>query len=545
MSEYWKYTQEAVLLLITIKLVTLVFKYRKRAIGTSERKDIYPEIPAWPLLGSLPEVVWNCTNLLEWAAQLERIYGPGVSLTLPRLRLIEISRPDWIEHVQKTNFQNYVKGSFFHEVMSDVFGQGIFVVDGPAWRSTRQTTTRLFNAQNFQAIVTPAMHQTLRSFNDLLSVKAKEGVIVELDDLFHRFTLDSFLKMTFGRDSGGLNLVNTGENSDPFAKAFDFVQKQMDLRFTFSAGSLFLGRILGKRPKTIAARQTLDQYVYDLIDDRSKADMRTKTSHDLLGLFMSFCDEKGAPLSRTELKDSALNLIIAGRDTTAQALSWTFFHLIKNPELLEPMREEIEGLLPTDEDLVDYNNYKQFKNVLAVFYEALRLHPSVPKVRPRNYLHLLTLINSLRNAKFAVKHDKLPDGPLIEPNDCLRWSDWQMARNPNIWGPDCEEFKPSRWIDEDGKLKQYSQWTFHAFNGGPRICIGMHLATLEAVAAIVEIVRRYDLVFSPGWLQSVPKIRKITPQSKEQTPRYGSSLTLPMAQPMKVILTRRGQGQNS
>lgn len=162
-----------------------------------------------------------------------------------------------------------------------------------------------------------------------------------------------------------------------------------------------------------AARQTLEGYVYELIDARSEADTPAETYRDLLGLFMEFSDEKGASLSRSELKDSALNLIIAGRsalvettfikiwrvsyepnlfhdtqillgfqyrDTTAQALSWTFFHLIKQPHLIAPLRLEIGDRLSEDE-LVNYDNYKQFVNVLAVFHEALRLHPSVPKVR--------------------------------------------------------------------------------------------------------------------------------------------------------------------
>ena len=68
------------------------------------------------------------------------------------------------------------------------------------------------------------------------------------------------------------------------------------------------------------------------------------------------------------------------RDTTAQALSWTFFYLIRNPDVVEKMRVEIEQLMASNDELVDYSNYKQFTYNLAVFYEALRLHPSVPKV---------------------------------------------------------------------------------------------------------------------------------------------------------------------
>ncbi|EGG03077.1 cytochrome P450 monooxygenase [Melampsora larici-populina 98AG31] len=492
MEEHLNFFKEAVLLLIFLRLAALIYKYRNRAslwplpaaIGTSERKDVYQDLPGWPLLGQLPEVILNSRSLLEWNSRKERTYGLGFSVTLPGMRLIEISRPDWIEHVQKTNFQNYVKGNFFREVMSDVFGQGIFVADGAKWKSTRQVTARILNAHNFRTIVAPAIHDTLRAFNDLLEVKANEGSIVELDDFFHRFTLEAFIQMTRPRP---------GRSSIPFHMHSTLFRDNL----TFGSSLLPSQRIL-----------------------------EAETPRDLLGLFMEFSDEKGVSLSRDELKDSALNLIIAGRDTTAQALSWTFFHLTKRPELLVPIREEIARLIPNDDVMVDYDSYKQFTNVLAVFYEALRLHPSVPK-----------------NAKFALNHDKLPDGPLIQPGDCLRWrSDWQMARDPNIWGLDCAEFKPSRWIDPDGKLKQYGQWKFHAFNGGPRICIGMHLGTMEAVGVIVEIARRYDLQFAPGWLSRVPKIEKITPQCTEQTPKYGSSLTLPMAERMELILTTRDKG---
>lgn len=122
----------------------------------------------------------------------------------------------------------------------------------------------------------------------------------------------------FGREIGYLHLAKTGKASDPFAESFDFVQKQLDLRFILTAFSVRLGRLLAKRPKMTAARQTLEGYVYELIDARSEADTPAETYRDLLGLFMEFSDEKGASLSRSELKDSALNLIIAGRSALVE-----------------------------------------------------------------------------------------------------------------------------------------------------------------------------------------------------------------------------------
>ncbi|KAA1091682.1 hypothetical protein PGTUg99_003031 [Puccinia graminis f. sp. tritici] len=180
---------------------------------------------------------------------------------------------------------------------------------------------------------------------------------------------------------GSLKAGLSGQKTEPFAEAFDYVQKQLDLRFIMTAIWVRLGRFVGNRPKMIAARRTLENYAYELIDSRAaNPNKDTQVYQDLLGLFMSFTDEKGLSLSRSELKDSALNLIIAGRDTTAQALSWTFFHLIRNPDVVAKMRAEIDQLMASNDELVDYLNYKQFTYNLAVFYEALRLHPSVPKV---------------------------------------------------------------------------------------------------------------------------------------------------------------------
>jgi cytochrome P450 len=145
-----------------------------------------------------------------------------------------------------------------------------------------------------------------------------------------------------------------------------------------------------------------------------------------------------------------LNLIIAGRDTTAQALSWTIFHLLSKPELIEPMRTEVEEL-----GVINYDSYKSLHQTNAVFSEGLRLHPSVPKA-----------------AWQALGDDVLPGGIRVEKGDFVLWSDWMMARDEEVWGEDAKQFKPSRWIDESGELKKESQFKAHMFNSGYRLCLG-------------------------------------------------------------------------
>jgi len=118
--------------------------------------------------------------------------------------------------------------------------------------------------------------------------------------------------------------------------------------------------------------------------------------------------------------------------------------------------------------------------------------------------------------------------------------DWSMGRNPDIWGEDCLEFKPyTRWIDEKGELVRESQWKMHAFNGGPRICLGLTLATFEAVSVLSTLVQHFDFSFPEGWWENVEKSKGIEGVSIDVTPLYLPSTTLPMKHPMPVLVKNR------
>ncbi|POW16399.1 hypothetical protein PSHT_06788, partial [Puccinia striiformis] len=475
----------------------------------------------------LPRIIANRSRSLEDTTSTALKFGPGYSFTVPGLRIIDVSKPEWIEYLQKSTPPHSIQilatfmihipsclgmGPLLQPVMLDVLGHGIFVADGPAWKRARQATVSIFTHKTFKVNDTKS---TPISFS-------KDLGICDAGYLSHSGLSTALPQLT--------------DPTTEFPKAFDLAQNQMDFRLTATPGWQLLEWLnigsMGKRMKESC--QILDEFVYSLIDQRladlsRKPDLHDKeSSHpDLLSLFITTRDERGGGLGRAELRDTALNLIIAGRDTTAQALSWAFFHLVMNKELICKIRDETIEVLgddPVDDQLsVSYENYKQFVWTHAVVLEALRLHPSVPK-----------------NAKIALSDDKIPGGPTIEAGDMVRWSDWQMARDPSIWGDDCGDFKPQRWIDDTGSIKQFGQFKFHAFNGGPRLCPGMNLAILEAVKVIVQVLREFELEFAEGWLENVPKgefIEGVT--SQYRTPMYSASLTLPMDNPMMISVRLR------
>lgn len=143
-----------------------------------------------------------------------------------------------------------------------------------------------------------------------------------------------------------------------------------------------------------------------------------------------------------------MNFIIAGRDTTAQALSWMFYLMHRqdaDPAVVRQLQEEtdriLQGGLPT------YDTVKQMKYTEACFHETLRLYPSVAK-----------------NIKVCVQDDVLPGGFKVYKDEKIGWSSWAMGRNEDIWGPDAKTFNPDRWLTGE----KPSSSKFVSFHLGPR-----------------------------------------------------------------------------
>ncbi|KAE8239249.1 hypothetical protein A4X06_0g8419, partial [Tilletia controversa] len=256
----------------------------------------------------------------------------------------------------------------------------------------------------------------------------------------------------------------------------------------------------------------------------SLAQLSKKDGKDLLDLFMETTQD------REELLIVVLNFLIAGRDTTAQLLSWFFYEMMAHPEHLDGIRRELTEVLgdcPEEGYRLPYDRMRDIPYTFACITEALRLHPSVPK-----------------NGKRCVKDTLLvPSGPnpsnlppvQIYKGEMAGWSDWVMARLPEVWGDDCAEYRPSRFLDSasestegHGGIKQYSQWQQHMFNGGPRLCLGMNLANFEALSIVAAVVPLFDI----HWAKADQG------QTASWPPKYVSSITHPM-EPYQVEFRRR------
>jgi len=448
-----------------------------------------------------------------------------------------------VTHILKGNFDNYVKGPAMKFRFLPLLGDGIFNADGEIWRWHRKTSAHLFNVAAFRSTVLATFNKHVSHVIQILLQQSD----LDLHALMHSCTLDSIGEIAFGMQINSLSshIENPSGATTPgleFEKSFDYLQQFAAETYTNPMWPFkrFFTWHLWRYPMHV---RTVDNYAYSAVRAR-RAEMRERGPEafssgpgkrtDLLSLYFSHKigddfgdnnDENGtdgeekvkksspAELSDKMLRDILLNFVIAGRDTTAQALSWSLFELSRNPEIQNRARAEVlqewktMTVTPSDSAAeVSFESLGRMRYLDAVCHETLRLYPSVPK-----------------EAKYAQQDDVLPDGFKVHKGDSVCFFPWVMGRTVALWGEDCLVFRPERFLD----TPKPSPFIFTAFQAGPRTCLGQNLALLEMKCVLARLLAVFSF--------QIPKQNATA--TAVQTPRYGYSLTLPMAAPLKLTVT--------
>ncbi|XP_019183432.1 PREDICTED: alkane hydroxylase MAH1-like [Ipomoea nil] len=178
------------------------------------------------------------------------------------------------------------------------------------------------------------------------------------------------------------------------------------------------------------------------------------------------------------LRDTFVTLIIAGGDTTASALTWFFLLLAQNPQVEAKILHHILQL-KQNKKVFKVEECQKLTYLHAAICESLRLFPSVPL-----------------NHKIPIEKDILPSGHVVTPNIKIIMSFYSMGRMDTVWGEDCMEFKPERWISPDGGIKRQPSYKYPVFNAGPRSCIGRDMAftMIKMIAATIICHYQFQLV---------------------------------------------------
>ncbi|KAF9925811.1 hypothetical protein FBU30_004460 [Linnemannia zychae] len=551
-----------------IYLVFILIRYRTTSISAIPRYDL-PGPKGHPLIGNTIEMAQHPPGSThQRQMSLHKEFGNVFALTVLGLgRVIHVRDPQIIDHVLRINFWAYEKGSFIRGTLHPIFGDGIFNSDGQHWRWQRKAASKIFNVNwyrtytgtvfrqesqlvidYFNKITHPPLHPDSKPvtataaktdaplvdisvpISPVTPIKEDHvffdstSKVIDLQNIFYLLTLDSFGRIGFGESFGCLI---DPEKEVPFAAAFDRLQAVLSERFNFPFWKIkdwwtgndkkvardtkivfdFAFRII-KRRRALEEKTGVEGHgiAHDTNEDVGCGGILSSSGKDLMQLFMESTDDNGERLTDEALKEILINFLIAGRDTTAQALSWMFYliHRSQTPkEILVKLREEIDTVLQGG--LPTYETAQLQKYTKACFFETLRLYPSVPQ-----------------NIKSAIEDDVLPGGIKVYKGEKVTWGVWGMGRDTDIWGPDAEEFRPERWLQGD----KFPSIKFVSFHLGPRICLGQHFAYIQAITVTSMLLQKFDFEL-------------VDPDTE---PMYGISLTLPMANGLPVRVTRRRDG---
>uniref|UniRef100_A0A7N0RCF2 Cytochrome P450 n=1 Tax=Kalanchoe fedtschenkoi TaxID=63787 RepID=A0A7N0RCF2_KALFE len=426
-------------------------------------------------------------NLCDWYTHLIS-NSPTATIHIHVLNNTITANPDNVEYMVKTNFDNFPKGKPFRSILGDLLGDGIFNVDGEGWRFQRKMASLELGSVSIRSFAFDIIASEIRTrLLPLLADKTTSGAVMDMQDVFRRFSFDNICRFSFGLDPGCLEMSLSDSN---FAAAFDLAtrlsaQRAMTpsplvwkIKRAFNLGS---EKDLSEAIKLV---NTVAEEVIKQKRSRSRA-LPPDTQNDLLSRFMHSVDDD------RYLRDIVVSFMLAGRDTVASVLT-AFFHLIMiNPHVEKRIRSESDRVLgSSSSEPATFEQMREMHYLQASIYETMRLLPPVQF-----------------DSKFVLTDDVLPDGTFVSKGTRVTYHPYAMGRMESIWGPDAMRFRPERWLQSDGVFKPANPFKYPVFHAGPRICLGKELAVMTSKSVALALIRRFSFraaepgkraVFAPG-----------------------------------------------
>jgi cytochrome P450 len=390
-----------------------------------------------------------------------------------------VAHPDFAHEVLVSRSREFLKPKK-GKGLGLLLGSGLVTNDEyDSWLSQRRMMQPIFHRQRIDALagdMTAAGDELLSRWEEL----ASSGRPVEMSGEMSRVTMEIITRTMFGEHAPG----QAGRVSEALGVASLFVNDRLKnplavpLKIPTPANRAFL-----------ESNKTLDEIVYGIIRRRQASG---EERGDLLDMLIAARDEEtGEGMSETQIRDEVLTIFAAGHETTANALTWTWYLLARHPQIMKRLQREVDSVLagrtPTAGDIPN------LKYVAQIFNESLRLYPPVPMVARR--VDQATHLGGYR----------LPKDSLVF------MSIYHFHRHRDLWdGP--ETFDPDRWLPERGKRAH--QLSFMPFGAGQRLCIGNHMALMEGALLLAQIARRYE----PRLISSNPPVPEV---GVTMTPKNG------------------------
>lgn len=433
-----------------------------------------------PLLGS---VFQFRADPLGFLAKL-RAYGDVVHVRMGPERLFVLFHPDHVREVLVGRQHDFVKGRGI-QWMKRFLGEGLLTSEGAFHTRQRRLAQPAFHRQRVGSYAAVMADYAARA-----SERWSDGRVVDLAAEMMTLTLAVAAKALFDADVEG-EAREIGDSLTAILTLFP--------RFALPLGELVNRLPLPSNRRFERASRRLDEIVYGLIERRRR---EGRDHGDLLSTLLLATDVAGdgGGMDDRQLRDEVMTLLMAGHETTANALTWTFYLLSQNPEAEAALHEEVDrvlgGRLPGLQDL------PALRYAEMVLAEAMRLYPPAPSLGRR----------ALRDVPL--------EGWLIPAGTIVVMSAFATHRDPRFF-PDPLRFDPGRWTAEARAARP--KFSYFPFGGGARNCIGEPFAWMEGALLLATIARRWRLRLVPG--------HPVVPQALVTLrPKYG----------MKMVCERRG-----
>ncbi|KAK4605688.1 hypothetical protein RGQ29_000124 [Quercus rubra] len=406
-------------------------------------------------------------------------YGGIFRLNFGPKSFLIVSDPSIAKHILRENSKAYSKG-ILAEILEFVMGTGLIPADGEVWRIRRRTIVPALH-QKYVAAMISLFGQATDRLCKKLDAAASDGEDVEMESLFSRLTLDIIGKAVFNYDFDSLT------NDTGIVEAVYTVLREAEDRSVspIPFWEIPIWKDISPRQKRVSAALKL---INDILDDLIAICKRMVDEEELQfheeyvneqdPSILHFLLASGDDVSSKQLRDDLMTMLIAGHETSAAVLTWTFYLLSKEPSVVSKLQEEVDSVLgdrfPTIGDM------KKLKYATRVINESLRLYPQPPVLIRR-----------------SLENDVLGGYPIKRGEDIFI-SVWNLHRSPKLWD-DAEKFKPERWpLDGPNPNETNQNFSYLPFGGGPRKCVGDMFASYETVVALAMLVRRFDFQIALG-----------------------------------------------
>ncbi len=394
-------------------------------------------------------------------------YGDISHLRVLNERFVVITRPELIDDVLGHRATIMIKDRVLRDLKS-MFGEGLLTAEGDFWKAQRRQLAPAFTPRRIDGYGAAMVDLTQQMLDDWT-----DGERLDVHDAIMALTLRIVVKTLFDSDVSG--------EEERVGHLVEETMLHVDRELN-SFRAFVPARVpTPSRRRFAATILEFDRIVLDLIQKGRAADGQ---GNDLLSQMLAMRDESGQGMSDRQIRDEVLTLFLAGHETTALALTWTFMLLSDHPRIEARVRDEVRSAV--EGRPVERSDMASLPYTTAVLRESMRLYPPA------------WVIGREPTEDIELGGYHIPEGSQILVPMFL------MHRNPEYFTRP-NSFEPERWLD--GLADRLPRSVYMPFGGGPRVCIGNHFAMMEAVLLLATMIRDWSFRVSPDYkVELIPSI---------------------------------------